>query len=169
MTHDLELELQKKYPKILKDCGGDMRTTCMHWWLETEDGWFKLVEEGLEKIQYLCDVFTATHPENPTQLVAEQIKSKLATLHFYKRVEGGNEVEAGILRDIVDAMAKKSARVCETSGEHGSLCVRGGWLKTLSYDQAREQGYKAADESLEEYWKEKDAKNKREEAPTDES
>ena len=44
------------------------------------------------------------------------------------------------------------------SGEHGCLCLKGGWYMTLCYEEARKLGYKACDPSTEEYWVSKDIK-----------
>ena len=159
MNHELELKLYEKYPKILKDCGGDMRVTCMAFWLETGDGWYKLLDETMGKIQYLCDLFTKDNGAE-VQLVADQLKEKLSTLRFYEHTIGATDLQDSILRDIISKAESRSARICELCGEHGETCSKWGWLSTLCYSCARKDGeYTACDEGVEEYWKTKDAKS----------
>ena len=157
MTKELELKLVEKYPKILKDYGGDMRQTCMHWGIETDgDGWYDLLNKCMEKLQYFCDF--CSKEGRVVQAIANQIKSKYGTLRFYYSVEGANEIENDIIDDIVSEAERKSEHTCEVTGESGSSCVRHGWYKTLCYEEARKQEYVASDEELEQWWKKKDSK-----------
>jgi hypothetical protein len=155
MNKESELILAEKYPKILRDYGGDMRQTCMAWGMECGDGWYKLLDEGMEKIQYFCDLCPSG-----IQLVADQIKEKYGTLRFYYHLENAeNKVESSILDDIASDMERRSTSVCEITGEHGYLCSNHGWLTTLSYAEARKKGCSACDEGVEEYWKDLDKKS----------
>lgn len=157
MTEELELKLVAKYPKILRDHGGDMTKTCMHWGMEHGDGWYDLLDKGMEKIQYFCNLCPSG-----VQLVADQIKEKYGTLRFYYHIENSSEVESAILDDIVSEMERASARTCEVSGDPGYACNRGGWLRTLSYKEARKSGYVASDEGNEAYWQDLDKKTSQE-------
>ena len=156
MKSELEQQLVKKYPKILKDYKGDMMQTCMAWGMEHDDGWFKLLDKCLAKLQYFCDLCSKDGEE--VQVVANQIKEKYGTLSFYTSVYGGDNIQHDIIDDIIDTAERKSAYTCEVTGEHGEACKKGGWYRTLSYEQARKDGYVACKESIEEYWKEKDKK-----------
>lgn len=156
MKSELEQQLVKKYPKILKDYKGDMMQTCMAWGMECDDGWYKLLDKCMEKLQYFCDLCSKDGEE--VQVVANQIKEKYGTLSFYTSVYGGDNIEHDIIEDIIDTAERKSAYTCEVTGEHGEACQKGGWYRTLSYEQARKDGYVACKESIEEYWKEKDKK-----------
>jgi len=156
MKSELEQQLVKKYPKILKDYKGDMMETCMAWGMEHDDGWFKLLDECLSKLQYFCDLCSKQGEE--VQVVANQIKEKYGTLSFYTSVYGGDNIQHDIIDDIIDTAERKSAYTCEVTGEHGEACKKGGWYRTLSYEQARKDGYAACKESVEAYWKEKDKK-----------
>ena len=157
MKEELELELVRKYPKILRDYKGDPMKTCMAWGVDTDgDGWYKLLDKCMEKLQYFCDLCSKDKEE--VQVVANQIKSKYATLCFYTSVYGGDNTQHDIIDDIIDTAERKSAYTCEVTGEHGELCKKGGWYRTLSYEQARKDGYVACKESIEAYWKEKDEK-----------
>ena len=160
MKYETELEFVKKYPKILRDYRGDPMQTCMAFGIETDgDGWNDLLDKCMEKLQYFCDLCTKNG--SPIQVVATQIKSKFATLSFYYSGEGGSRIEWDIIDDIITETERRSAQVCEVSGEYGRLCSKGGWYMTLCYEEARKLGYKACDESTEAYWKEKDAKGEK--------
>jgi hypothetical protein len=159
MKTELELELVKKYPKILRDYKGDMMQTCMAWGMEFDDGWNDLIDKCLHKLQYFCDL--SSNQENPVQVVATQMKEKYGTLSFYFTGEGGKREDWDIIDDIIAEAEIRSARTCEVTGKEGTICRRGGWYKTLSYEQARKDGYVACNESTEAYWKEKDAKGEK--------
>lgn len=163
MKKELEIELVKKYPNILRDHGGDPMQTCMAWGVETDDGWYELLDKCMEKLQYFCDLCTKNG--NPIQVIASQIKEKYGTLSFYYSGEGGSKIEWDIIDDIISETERRSAQTCEESGKHGCLCHRGGWYKTLSYEEARKLGYKACNSEKEEYWVSKDFKKQNDETP----
>lgn len=163
MKKEIEIELVKKYPKILRDHGGDPMQTCMAWGIETDDGWYELLDKCMEKLQYFCDLCTKNG--NPIQVVAHQIKEKYGTLSFYYGGEGGTKIDWDIIDDIISETERCSAQTCEESGKHGYICSKGGWYKTLSYEEARKLGYKACDPGTEEYWVSKDVKKQNVETP----
>ena len=173
MDAALEKKLAEKFPKILRDMGGSPMKTCMAWGLECGNGWYKLLEDSMEKIQLVCDL--ATSSGTPTQLVASQIKEKFGTLSFYYFTEGEpsrftpekSRLVADILSDLIACAERESASVCEETGERGALCARGGWLRTLSRPAARASGYKANDPDLEEYWLELDSQKTKAEQAAD--
>lgn len=156
MTHELELKLAEKYPKILRDYKGDPMQTCMAWGFEFDSGWYKLIDKCMEKLQYFCDLCSKDGRE--VQVVATTIKEKFGTLCFYTSVYGADNIQSDIIDDIISEAERRSAYTCEVTGEHGEACKRGGWYRTLCYEQARKDGYVACNESTEAYWKEKDAK-----------
>ena len=156
MDKELELELVRKYPKILGEYGGDPMQTCMSFGIETDSGWYKLLDKCMEKLQYFCDLCSKDGEE--VQVVANQIKEKFSVLCFYTSVYGGDNIQHDIIDDIIDQAERKSAYTCEVTGEHGESCKKGGWYRTLCYEQARKDGYVACKESTEAYWKEKDEK-----------
>ena len=159
MDKEIEVELVKKYPKILRDYKGDPMQTCMAWGMEFDDGWKDLIDKCLHKLQYFCDL--SSKEGEPVQVIATQLKEKYATLSFYFTGEGGKREDWDIIDDIIENTERLSAQVCEMSGEHGYLCSKGGWYKTLCYEEARKLGYKACNPSTEEYWVEKDKKKEK--------
>lgn len=156
MTRELEAKLVEKYPKILVNIHGDPKRTCMAWGLEVGDGWYKLLDECMDKIQYFCDLCSSGDRE--VQVVADQIKEKFGALRFYTSVLGASDIENDIIDDILREAERCSNNTCEVSGDGGSLCQRGGWYRTLSRKEARKSGYVACNEDTERYWKEKDEK-----------
>jgi hypothetical protein len=167
MNKELESKLVEKYPKILKDYGGDMRQTCMAWGLECGEGWFNLLDNCMNKLQYFCDL--CSKDDREVQVVANQIKEKYGTLRFYYTSYGANDVESRIIDNIVSAAERASERTCEVTGNDGASCSRGGWYKTLCYEEARKQGYTANDEGTEEWWQIKDKKNENKQTDNSES
>jgi hypothetical protein len=159
MKSELELELVKKYPKILRDYGGDPMQTCLSFGIETESGWYNLIDKCMEKLQYFCDICSKNGED--VQVFANQVKEKYSSLRFYYSGEGGTKIEWDIIDDIINQAEAESARTCEVTGNHGEPCKRGGWYRTLCYEQARKDGYVACNESTEAYWKEKDAKGEK--------
>ena len=160
MKHETELELVKKYPKILRDYRGDPMQTCMAFGIETDgDGWNNLLDKCMEKLQYFCDLCSINDRE--VQVVANQIKEKFGTLSFYISVYDANTIESSIIDDIITEAEIRSAHTCEVTGKNGTVCKKSGWYRTLSYEQARKDGYVACNESTEAYWKEKDAKGEK--------
>lgn len=156
MKEELQLELLKKYPKILKNFGGDPMQTCMAWGIDVEDGWYNLLDHCMKKLQYFCDI--CSKDGRDVQVVADQIKEKFGGLRFYVSIYGTENVEDCIIDDIISEAERKAVNTCEITGENGSLCNRGGWYKTLCRKEARKLGYVASNEETEKYWKTKDEK-----------
>jgi len=159
MNKEIEMELVKKYPKILRDYKGDPMQTCMSWGMEFDDGWKNLIDKCLHKLQYFCDL--SSKEGEPVQVIATQMKEKYGTLSFYFTGEGGKREDWDIIDDIIAEAEIRSAHTCEVTGKDGTICKRGGWYRTLSYEQARKDGYVACNESTEAYWKEKDKKGEK--------
>jgi hypothetical protein len=159
MNEKLEIQLVKKYPKILRDYKGDIMQTALYFGCQHEDGWYNLLDKCMEKLQYFCDLCSTDDRE--VQVISTTIKEKYGTLRFYVSVYGANSIENNIIDDIINQAEAESARTCEVTGNHGEACRRGGWYRTLSYEQARKDGYVACNESTEAYWKEKDAKGEK--------
>lgn len=159
MNEELELQLVKKYPKILRDYNGDIMQTALYFACQNDDGWYDLLDKCMEKLQYFCDLCSKRGEE--VQVIATSIKEKYGTLRFYASAYGADSIENSIIDDIITEAEMRSARTCEVTGKDGTVCKRGGWYRTLSYEQARKDGYVACNESTEAYWKEKDAKGEK--------
>jgi len=119
----LEIVLVKKYPKIFKDYGGDMRKTCMAWGLACGRGWFLLLDELCSKLK-------------GHDVTARQVKEKFGGLRFY--LSGDDKAH-----DIVSEYESKSTETCENCGEPAKVESDHGWLKTIC-SSCKEKGKLAA-------------------------
>jgi hypothetical protein len=168
MKQELELKLVGKYPKILKDYGGDKMQTCMAWGMEVGEGWYDLLDTSMARIQYLCDLFTKDN-DKEVQLIANQIKEKFGTLRFYYSIIGATDLQCDILSCIISQAERISEQTCEITGKHGHTCVSCGWYKVLCYEEARKLGYVALEDATEEYWKTMDTKDNTSDENTEEN
>lgn len=145
MNKELEDKLVQKYPVILRDYGGDARTTCMAFGFQHDDGWFQIIDTTFEKIQYLCELFTKDNGSE-VGLVAESIKEKFGTLRVYYHTFGTTKIQQQILDTIVSELEIESSQICEITGALGVLCQKRNWLKTLCFEEAQKYGYAACDD-----------------------
>lgn len=152
MEKALEKKLKEKYPEILSEMWGDPKKTCMAWGIECDDGWFSILDEMLSQLDFAAKKFTTAGEK--TAVRAAQIKEKFGTLSFYYDLESSSEQIRGIVRSIVSAGERASASVCEVTGKPGTMCVRGGWMKTLSREIAGEMGYEPTKPEMKKYWEE---------------
>lgn len=145
MKEELELQLFAKYPNILKlykNSGG----------LECDDGWYNLLDQCMEEIQYLCDSFSTE--DRKVEVVADQIKEKFGTLRFYVTLENASNLESRIIHRSIDAAEKDSADTCEVTGNNGKACMSNvrRLYKTLCQEEARSQDFRALDPKVQEFW-----------------
>ena len=157
MTKELELKLVEKYPVILKDYGGDVMKTCMHFGMECGDGWYDLIDELLGKLDLISK-------NMGVQVIASQIKQKFGTLRFYydtviKTDLNVNNYVEDIIRDVVARTEIKSAYVCENTGKNGTLCSRMGYLKTICKEEADKEGYVPTNPNVAKSWDTMDNEN----------
>jgi hypothetical protein len=151
MTEELELKLVKKYPKIMRDYKGDMMVTCMAWGIECDDGWYDILDECMQNLQYFCDLCSKDGRE--VQVVAAQIKEKFGTLRFYTDDYGVNQIEHKIISMIISNAESKSKSTCEDTGRtNAKLCNKGRWLKTLSKDSSKNLGFEPVDPKVKTFW-----------------
>lgn len=130
MTEDLELKLVEKYPALLKEYGGDVAQTCMHWGFQHGDGWYNLLDKGFEKLQYLIECFEELCGTNK-ELIISSVKEKFGTLVIYYDTNGLTELEYLIIRDVIIQIERESARTCEVTGKRGKLRQDLRWMRTL--------------------------------------
>lgn len=157
MNKELELKLVQKYPTILKDYGGDMKKTCMHFGMECGDGWYDLLDDLLSKLDYLSK-------NSGVQVITDQIKEKFGTLRFYYSTVVKTDLNLDIIvskivDDVVSVAEKQSAYICENTGEDGVICSRLGWLKTLCKEEADKEGFSPTNPNVAKYWDDLDNKS----------
>lgn len=170
MNKDLQNQLFAKYPKIFRDAKLSPRQSCMGFGIECGDGWYQIIDalcaalssgyssskdtmrfDGVEG-RFPYDTFESV------QVVADQAKEKFSGLRFYTHNELSDEFKVilekyprtgeEIMNEIytfqsgIIHMAETLSRMtCEETGKPGKVCSRGGWLKTLCEEKARELGY----------------------------
>lgn len=159
MKKELEEQLVKLHPEILRDYGGDMRHTCMAWGLACGDGWYDLLSDLFKTIDKLVAGKKAV-------VIADQVKEKFGGLRFYYHIENleddlldkfkdriwtfmcnrkqGHRFNKMIdfkkkylwksfrekIRDAVNHAENLSYETCEDCGQPGTY-RRGGWIRVL--------------------------------------
>lgn len=122
---------------------GDMKKTCMHWGIDTGDGWFFLLDHLCHQIQKHIDgvndvntkKYSLEKKEDVPQVIADQIKEKFGTLRFY--YHGGDDVISGMIR-MAEAL---SYSICENCGKMDySVVTTKGWIQHLCVPCANEFG-----------------------------
>ena len=123
MSPELEAKLFEKYPKMFINHDKTPQQSCLAFGIETNDGWYELIDMLCENIQQLIDASEKTGSPSIPQVIVDQVKEKFATLRFY--YHGGN----GTIRGMVRFAESMSSIICETCGNRGTL-RGGGWLVT---------------------------------------
>lgn len=155
-----------RYPGIFRDHTKLKTESCMHWGIETDDGWYALIDALCVAIQrpYTGSCLAEADGSNDMfqyefpQVIADQVKTKFATLRFYYHLEPDVAFEEQAKRypktarellirfssyvDGAIGMAEMlSARTCEETGCAGELCIRGGYYRTLCPEEATKNGF----------------------------
>jgi hypothetical protein len=165
MSPELDAKLCAKYPTIFVNRGASPQESCMHWGLEVSDGWYDLIDGLCES---LTNLYTTGVPASEgggdyvsvdaPRVVADQVKTKYATLRFYSHLvfdpvlvalleeknPAARHVADGYqsyVDGIIHHAETLSARTCEVTGRPGELHVSGGsrygWYATLNREFAR--------------------------------
>ena len=120
MDSKLQEKLFKKYPKIFIQRKLPMTQTAMCWGIDTDDGWYWLLDHLCSQLQWDID-----HNKYP-QLEAVQVKEKFGGLRFY--VSGSNEKQ----ESMIDFAEFLSQSICEKCGSTKEVTrTKGGWIKSL--------------------------------------
>ena len=118
MKKELQDKLYEKYPKIFKQKDDDMTITCLCWGLECGDGWYWLIDNLCESLQWHID------RNNYPQIEATQVKEKFGSLCFY--YDQHDEYLGGHI-NMIEAL---SNLVCEHCGSTDQVTQTKGWIKT---------------------------------------
>lgn len=128
MSPELDKKLVTKYPKIFVNRHGDMKSTCMCWGFECDDGWYWLIEHLCHSLQWDTDNNNRPGKKDGMypypQIVASQVKEKYGALRFY--VEGAT-MEQYAKISFAEAL---SADICETCGSTKNVGRTNGWIYT---------------------------------------
>jgi hypothetical protein len=91
----------------------------MCWGIECGDGWFNLIDNLCDLLQWDSD-----HNKYP-QIEAVQVKEKFGTLRFY--VNGTNLQQEGM----ISFAEYLSGSICERCGSMEDVSQTNGWIVTL--------------------------------------
>lgn len=120
MNSELETKLFEKYPKIFRQKDLDMKQTCMCWGIECGDGWYMLIDELCNSLQFHID-----HNRHP-QIEAVQVKEKWGSLRFY--TNGEDDFQHGLI-SFAETM---SNHICEKCGStDDATATDTSWVQTL--------------------------------------
>lgn len=146
MSPEKQAALFDKYPDIFCERNLPMTETCLYWGICCGEGWYKLLDK-------LCAQFALIKRYSGLEVIATQVKSKFASLRFYYHLTypvASTEEEKTHWMHIVNALIGEAERVsgqtCEETGQYGTMCVRGGWYKTLCEEKAKELGFMTMEE-----------------------
>ena len=133
MTEELEQKLYQRFPYLLNRFTSNRPNSSFI--ISCEDGWYDTVYDCLAKIDYVC-----TLTDNKLEIM--QIKEKFGELIIYYDNINPDEVANfdtlhQIIKDIIKSAAESSKKICEVSGNYGTLCSDANKYKTLSYEVVR--------------------------------
>lgn len=126
MKKELDDKLCAKYPKIFANRGGDKRDTCMYWGFTCGDGWYGIIDQLCNNLQWNTD------NNNQPQVVAAQVKEKFGTLNFY--VESATPEQ----RAVIGFAEQLSAHICEFCGTNQNMGKTTGWLRNICEDCSKD-------------------------------
>ena len=115
MNKELTDILVRDFPKLYQGVYKSPKDSCMSFGFEVGDGWFELIHNLSENIQYA---------EGGTEIVATQVKEKFGTLRFYIG-SGSDEVYS-----IIESAEEHSSHICDVCGHDGTLRCGVGWYRT---------------------------------------
>ncbi|MCY1191573.1 hypothetical protein D9M71_267670 [compost metagenome] len=118
MSPDIEMELHKKYPKILGYITEEGHYKTRLWGgFQCGDGWHQLVST-------LCSTIQSRIESTGHEVKVSQVKEKFGALRFY--IHGGDDHISGM----IDLAEEISAVTCEVCGNPGQKKNVQGWLIT---------------------------------------
>ena len=125
MKKELQDKLYTKYPKIFRQKDLPKEESCMYWGIDTEDGWYWLIDSLCSSIQWTID----HNPHlNIPQVEAEQVKQKFGGLRFY--FSGGSLDISGM----VHYAENLSYKICENCGSIKNVTQTKGYVQSLCED-----------------------------------
>jgi len=121
MQQELQNKLIEKYPKIFAECGMTPQESCMAFGIAVGDGWFHLIDQLCESLQYETDKY------NGPQVVAAQVKEKFGGLRFY--VNSANDTQY----NYIGFAESLSYKICEECGAMHQVTTEAPhhWIRSL--------------------------------------
>lgn len=137
MDQELQNKLFEKYPKLFENRTKSARESCLHFGIETGNGWYELLSSLCHRITNHEENIASRlkyHEKNNTNPPAQdacympvtfdQVKEKFGGLRIY--FSGGDDYVFGAI-----SMAEEySYKICEVCGNAGKP-NKGGWISTL--------------------------------------
>lgn len=127
MDKKLDDFLVKKYPKIFIERKLSKKESCMGRGFECEDGWFQLINNLCEMLQFETD------NNKIKQVIAKQVKEKFGGLRFYSNVQ--DKFQQGL----ISFAEEMSFYICESCGTNENIGRTSGYILTLCEDCARKK------------------------------
>lgn len=141
MKPELQQQLYDKYPVLFSNRHKPARESCLHFGIETRDGWYDILDNLCsaisiheENIEVRTKYNKKTDPSYESDYIPvtfDQVKEKFGGLRVY--FSGGDKY----VRGMVSMTESFSYMVCETCGERGKP-NRNGWIHTFC-DKCREK------------------------------
>ena len=164
MTEALEQKLVARFPQLCNQFRKE--GSPFYRGFECDDGWFDLIYSCLSKIHLIADLAGL-------DIEIAQMKEKFAELRIYLNIEAKlrcseeqEDLARSILWDVVERASVSSKKICEISGDSGTLCKEGSRYKTLSYKVVRGndcyKDFNPISQSLHDLWIEFDRRKQNE-------
>lgn len=127
MKKELQEKLYNKYPLIFGQKDLPMTQTAMCWGIDTDDGWYTLIDSLCSCIQHHIDQRKGEVP----QVEATQVKEKFGGLRFY--YIGGDAYVDGLIT-LAQALSYRTCQICGNPGR----VTAGSWVYTYCQAHADE-------------------------------
>jgi hypothetical protein len=134
MKSELQQELYDKYPDLFVNKDKPASESCLHFGIETNDGWYDIlsnicwmINQHEENIRIRTKYKKKENPAYESDYIPvkfDQIKEKFGGLRVY--YSGGDDY----VRGMVSMAESFSYKICEVCGERGKP-NKNGWIHTL--------------------------------------
>ena len=129
MDKKLQNKLYRKFPELFRQHTLPMNESAMYWGCQCGDGWFNLIYQLSEWLNWQQKMNGYPHIEFTT------IKEKRGKLRIYSTLTDEDKIkfppEAGYrIRDVIDFVESQSSYICEDCGQPGKLKKVKGWYFT---------------------------------------
>jgi hypothetical protein len=134
MDQELQNQLFEKYPELFSNKSLGIKSSCMAWGIDCNNGWHDIISsvcwmiKGHEdNIVWQTEYKQKTEPDYQSDYFPvkfDQVKEKYGGLRLY--FSGGDEYVEGLV-SMAEAMSYKICEVCGNKGKPNE----GGWISTL--------------------------------------
>ena len=134
MKQELQDKLYEKYPKLFGQKDQSMYQTCMCWGIETRDGWYNIIDNACNIIQWYVDESRKERARNLqwNRILSQALNGNTANLYrFYNKRLGYNEeqtnkavqeqVERKVFREVKEALPQ--LQFTQVKEKYGTLRI----------------------------------------------